>query len=510
MNLFVLNILDKIISAGKCCKHVFYAALFTAVILSFLSVFFSYDIYRDTANVYAYYAREIATEGIAAGWVARVPMLNILLGSILTALGICANQSMIIVSCIFYIATVFSLRRYLELFVSPLQAAWGCFLFVIAPKLIRFSVTGLIDSARYFFLITALFFFFRLVRCGKMRDVVFLGLALGGITVSRGESIIMLPLLLGVLLVLPLFSQGSFSNCSWYRNIKNAVCVSVISAMVISPFCAVNYYFSGYFVPDLRMAEALYPQLKQKNAVQLPGMIKETSSALQKTGDTLGDFFRGSYEPYFLLALLGMVLLIYRKKWRWEYTFMIVLVLLHLGIYYKITSAYRYSLYVIPLFMPFTVIALTFLKGWYEKQFELFRAKKICDILLAACVIAVIFSQLYNGLEVVYSRDDIWKRQIASYIRSYQEKNIPSRRVRVAALRLPEAVFWSGGESVFSYKSGIRDIRTFRDFDLLLIPQSYMKYVLHRKDLIKLPLPVKCEYVLFKNQAPVTAGEIEL
>ena len=157
--------------------------------------------------------------------------------------------------------------------------------------------------------------------------------------------------------------------------------------------------------------------------------------------------------------------------------------------------------------MPLTMTALTFLKNCYDRLTQQFKLRKICNILASTALVAIIIAQLYNGAEVVFSRDDMWKRQIADFMRTYGKQNTPGRRVRIAALGLPEAVFWSGGESVFSYKSGVKDIRTFKDFDLLLIPKSSQKYVLRRKDLEQLPLPLECKYVLFKNQTPSGAGE---
>ena len=67
-----------------CCneKLIFNVSVAIGCILSILSVIFIYDyIYRGTAGVYAYSAREIANSGFASGWEYRVLMLNILLSA---------------------------------------------------------------------------------------------------------------------------------------------------------------------------------------------------------------------------------------------------------------------------------------------------------------------------------------------------------------------------------------------------------------------------------------------
>ena len=53
-----------------CCneKLIFNVSVAIGCILSILSVIFIYDIYRDTAGVYAYSAREIANGDFASGW----------------------------------------------------------------------------------------------------------------------------------------------------------------------------------------------------------------------------------------------------------------------------------------------------------------------------------------------------------------------------------------------------------------------------------------------------------
>ena len=118
------------------------------LIISLLSIFLIHDMYRDVAGVYAYYTREIGTGNWSAGWVGRVPMLHILLSGILALTGFEAYTATIMISSAFYILTLFPLRRLLERYLSPQQAAWGCLLFIFAPKVIRFSISGVLVSSQ--------------------------------------------------------------------------------------------------------------------------------------------------------------------------------------------------------------------------------------------------------------------------------------------------------------------------------------------------------------------------
>ena len=124
--------LSKLLNLG-CEKiysplFVFRMALGIGFCFSLLALFLPQDIYTDVANVYAYYAREIGYGNFSEGWVSRVPMLNTLLAGGLAFCGMDAFKACILVSCFFYLLTIWVLRRYLEIFITPLQAAWGCFL----------------------------------------------------------------------------------------------------------------------------------------------------------------------------------------------------------------------------------------------------------------------------------------------------------------------------------------------------------------------------------------------
>ena len=468
------------------------------IVLSVCALLFSYDVYRDVSHVYAYYAREIACGNFAEGWVGRVPMLQILMAGGISALGINAYVANIFISSLFYVCTLFPLRSYLQRYLTPLQAAWGCVLFVTAPKLIRFSVSGLIDSSRYFFLIVSLLYLFRLVEKRDWKDCLLLGLGLAGLSVSRGECVVLAPLFLMLIPVLACLTQ----HLNLKEIIRKYSLITLLSSVVwlagIFPFCAVNYHYSGVFITDVRLAEAFCPWVRV-NEPSEKAAVSWGDSAM----DALNDSMRGGYELYLLLGVLGIILLIHRRKWRWDYSLFIFIYLLHLGIYFKIVSAYRYSIYLIPLLMPFTVTGIAWLIEKY-RSWQIPRRYIWCNYAAVGVVSALLVFQVINGMRCVTDRDDVWKRKIAGVMKEWGEKNVPDRRLRVVGVDLSEAVFWSGAYNLFNYKDGKSDLRTVRDFDLMLIPLERVPEIAERNDLEPIELPEDRGFCLFRR---ITVGK---
>lgn len=323
-------------------KKVFLLALLTGIIFSLLSIFLIHDMYRDVAGVYAYYTREIGTGNWSAGWVGRVPMLHILLSGILALTGFEAYTATIMISSAFYILTLFPLRRLLERYLSPQQAAWGCLLFIFAPKVIRFSISGVLDPERYFFLITALLFFFRLADRAKLKDGLLLGLSLAGLSVSRGEGF---PVAIALLLFFPVFLllQKKITDSGKIRKYLFAFVVSLFFLFLgILPFCMTNQYYNHAFVTDLRITEIFTGSGESSAADSDGSAIMEQSNAsdsdqraafLVHVLHTINNTFRGAYELYLSFAVLGMILLVLRKKWNWEYSLFLGLYVLHTIMY---------------------------------------------------------------------------------------------------------------------------------------------------------------------------------
>ncbi len=473
----------------------------TGVVVSLLSWCFTFDMYRDVANVYAYYAREIAEHGLEAGWVGRVPMLHILLSGGVVKLGMEAYRAAVLVSCVFYFLTLFPLRRLLERFVTPLQAAWGALLFVTAPKVIRFSTTGLLDSERLFFLVTSLLFFFRLAEGKKRKDAVLLGAFLALLSVSRGECIVAAVAALSGFPVFALWKHWSGRCREWKRIIEVTVIASIIFIGVLSPFCYGNYLYAGAFVPDMRMS-ALF---QQPDAAAATAAETESSVSVPRLADgivtALGNTLRGAYEPYLFLALLGMAVLIQRKKWKQEHTLLVGVYFLHTLIYINFIQAYRYFVYLVPLFLPFTVTGVFFLADQFRRLPEM-RLSFAVKYLAVAGISVGFIAQIVNGLDFSFRRKDAGLRETAGWLRSYAAEHFAGDRVRVASDCLfPEIIYWSGASAVINYKEGNEetDLKTFRDFDLLMIARENAGWVREFPELVPVETPSEYPVVFFRK-----------
>ncbi|MDD2479353.1 MAG: glycosyltransferase family 39 protein [Victivallaceae bacterium] len=119
------------------------------------------DMYRDVANCYAHMTREFGRGNWDEAFASNLPPMNIVLAGLLAMIGVEAYTATMMISGIFYILTIFPLYALLKRFFKPHEAAWGVLFFVLAPKIIRFSGTGLLESGRNFFLVLALLFVFK-------------------------------------------------------------------------------------------------------------------------------------------------------------------------------------------------------------------------------------------------------------------------------------------------------------------------------------------------------------
>lgn len=470
-------------------KLIFSLSVVIGLSLSLFSIFFIHDIYRDSANVYAYAAREIANGNFAEGWQGRVPMLNILLSAAVSFCGLEAFRATVAVSCLFYLLTLFPLRRFLEYFLTPLQSAWGCLLFITAPKLIRYSVSGLIDSSRYFFLIAALLLLFRLREKTGYRDALLFGLSLAGLSVSRGEELVFA---VGILLALPLLTllkKPRPPRGELKPRLAALLLAGVVFLIGIAPFCAVNAHYSGVFITDVRIAQAFFPAPANPSPLQKISKHRHPKTTQERMSEVVSGTLRGGYEPFCIFALIGLLLLLKRREWRWEHTLFAGLYLVHSAIYFKAGSAYRYSIYLIPLFMPVTMTGISFCLETAGRLKLPEHLKHQAAWAAAAALLVLFGAQIPNGLACVTDRNDVWIRELAGIIRQWGESHVPGRRLRLAATGLPEAVYWSEAFPVFGYKRGISSLKEARDFDLLLINETLLDEIAGRTDLEPVPVP---------------------
>ena len=460
------------------------------------------DIYRDVANCYAHMAREFSRSNWNEAFASNLPPMNIVLAGLLAMIGVEAYTATIIISGIFYILTIFPLYALLKRFLKPHEAAWGVLFFVLAPKIIRFSGTGLLESGRNFFLVLALLFMFRGLDTKKRTNWVYLGFAYAGLALSRGEGFAVMLAMVGIMGFL-LWRQEKYrlEFSAIQRIVYPLLLTIIVTLAILAPRLYQNYQATGYPVIDSRMVGSIKAALKKKQNIIDPEVSNvidvKKKTLLKRVGIVIGDFSRGAYEIYLVLAGLGLILVLQRKTWCYEYTVFFIVISIHLLIYFKVGSSYRYYTFALPLLMPFTIFATVQLFQWAKR----YKLEKILFIGL----IALFVGQIVNGLEVAFTRKDLPKKQLAAWINTNRELFTDAKysgELRIIAWKLPEVSFWADQFSVASYGTSI-DLKKEVDFDLIAVDSddtSALEIIQSRDDVVIVPQPCTEKIMVFRKK----------
>ncbi len=484
----VKSLMDKLKNAVFQPEKVFCLAIAVAIFCVLSHLFFLTDIYRDAAHVYAVFARAIGEGNFSEGIAVKVPMLNILLAGILAFCGMEAVKALTLIAGIFYLLTCFPLRKLLERYISPLAAAWGCVLYVCAPKVIRFSCSPLLESTKIFFMTAAVLYFFRSTEEPKLKNAVLFGVSAGLLAASRIEgAFISIVLLGGYLPFLLVFRK----NVVWKKQFILFLTAVVCTAAALAPFCAMNYSKSGYFVPDARIVESLRSKIK-KDSVKPEVAAEKEKSAFKGYGNDLSykrnfshdisSFIRGSYELYLVLALLGTVLIIKCRKWRSDYWLLIGIAAIQCAIYVVTISAQRYYIFLIPLFMMFTITGAEFVCGLVIKYVP----NKLHVICVAGCAV-LLLGQIANGVKKAYSGKGKDFQAAGKWIKEYGKKHFPERKLVIFAPQMSETAYWSGAIHTDGYEKPQHDPATFKEFDLAVVHRKKSFGMEKRQDLERIP-----------------------
>ena len=469
-------------------RSVFYLALALTIFSTLCYTLFLTDIYRDTAHVYAPYVREFARGNWAEGIAVQVPMLNITLAGFFAFLGLEPVKALILVAGAFFFATCFPLRKLLERYVSPLAAAWGCVLFACAPKLIRFACAPLLESSRMFFLIAAVLYFLKTTEEPKWKNAVLFGISASLMAASRGEGII---LSFALLLGMPIFAMLFRRPAAW-RKLLAAWAIAIICAIAaISPFCAMNYSRSGYFVPDFRAVQLLQTIHKavKGNAAEaqhakeaLAKVGAPEMNRREKTSHNFSSFIRGGYELYWILAIIGAAVIIRRRKWNNDYLVMLGTALLYFLFYMLSISAYRYYLFLIPLFMMFTITGAGVLRDLAVKYLP-GKVQLLCVLL---CIVLGIV-QIGNGVSRAFPSKGKAFIKAGKWIENYNRKHFPDRKLKLYSPMMSEVGYWSKADLTDGFEDHQHNAATFKDFDLAVVHRKRSFGLEKRSDLERIP-----------------------
>lgn len=482
------------------------------VLLTLLQSFFSTAMYRDSANVYSAMVRSLAAGDIAWAFHPEIPSLNVLIAGLFTLTGMRPEQATSLVSGLFYVATIPFIYLMMKQFLPEKLSAVGALLFACAPKIIRFSCSGLIDSAKIFFLVAALHFAGLLIRghFRSYRHALLLGAMLGGASLARSEGVGNGLVILGCV--------GLFWLCEAAKERKMPPVLPCLAAMavwallILSRMCLMFLVF-GRFIFDRRIAN-LFAWLCSPSAPAAASAASAGSAAASteavSTGYLIIQSLRGSYELYFGAAMLGLVLVLAAlhgglrrllwpagknaELWRWHsfYWVLFAMIFGNMVIFRVVgVTAYRYFLINIPLLLVFVLLALQWIAVWLEKLLP-----EWCRHAAAWVLAFIMLGQVFNGTGKFFS---------SRTRREYRTGVLAGKIIREAN---PDARVWFREASVEWYYSGTRRaegdasdpaVRTGFDYALAIPDEESAAALADRKDLREIPLPPGCTAKLYRK-----------
>ena len=479
-----------------------------------ISLFFTPDIYRDVARCYAWYAREFGRGTWHDVPISFLPPLAMALAGPLVFLGVEGYAAVKTVSLFFFALTLLPLYWLLKFMDKEKAAAWGCLLFIAAPRLLRYSGMALLEPVRDFFLVSAVCLLVKGWKRGiTLADSLLLGASLGLMSLARGEGAVLAFFILCARCYLP---ERDRSPRTFVRGILPAV---LMMAAVLLPTVAKNYSLTGYPVIDQRMNSVLAhcPGLnklfkaKKFSAEKLieSGWLRtddadsETGSAAEKGGMTDRSsvplkrlmllpqkMFRGGYEFYLCVGLLGAIVLVVRRQWRKGHSFLLAFcVVTPLAfIFFSVSS--RYFVYFIPLLMVFVLSGFEFL--W--EQAERYRLRPVAVLIL----IGLLAAQLYNPWSYMMRQGGEKSLRMAEFIKANRKRLNPRNRSKLILHGDGEVTYYCDEARLLEYPQTPGPFDTVTGFDVLVLESRRPEAAVcaGRKDLRRIETPDK-DYALF-------------
>ncbi len=148
------------------------------------------EVSNDVASLYGPVVRELGELNWGRAFFhLNSPSVSLAAG-MLAVLGFSPLTSLQIVSSGFFIGGLWPLRSIMRNVLTERQAGLACLLYAVTPRLIRYGGTGMIDSAKVFFLLLAAAALFAYARSFRKRYLAWLALAAAGLALSRGEGVL--------------------------------------------------------------------------------------------------------------------------------------------------------------------------------------------------------------------------------------------------------------------------------------------------------------------------------
>ena len=487
------------------------------IVLAYL-VFYPGINYRDSANVYTAMARSLVNGEYADAFHPGIPMLNVLCSRVFTVFGVPPDLAISAVSCLFYLATIPFVYLLLKRFLPAEPSAFGAVLFACAPKVIRFSCAGLLDSGKVLFLVAALYCSCRLVqeKFKSYGTAIGFGVALGGLSLARSEGIGSACVLFGCT---ALFWLWTLRREKRIPPVLPILTTLAVWALALGGRVWVNWHFCGRLVYDERIHDKLLSlpgkhPVAAEAAAEIADAVEPAETNLEFWIELLRKNIVGNYEVYFGFAVVGVILMILAargEKWRilwpdrnvpefvkWDPLFILPILSVVFNILiFRITNlhAYRYFLLNIPLFMVFTLITCWWIWRWAVKLLP----RPLLGVGIAA-VVAILALQIENGVDNFFSKSTRATVQSGLVAGDAMRAEKPDGRVFFWYACIEW--YYSGLKRALPIETPQPDTRAFSDFDFFLVrndEDTILANVEERSDLREIPLPPESTVRLFRK-----------
>lgn len=468
--------------------QIMFCCALAGVIISVLHVLLCVDVYTDIS---AYYGP--ITEAMSKGlwhkaYNGIIPPLNPGIASLLVRLGLHSFTALMIVSGAFYVLCIFPLSGLLRILLNNANyAALGCIMYILTPKIIRFGCTGLLNSARNFFLVCAACLVLSFFEKNRTWKLIALGASLGGLALCRGEGLLYFPLFALWFLLLP------WQELRWrfeWRALGIALgrlaLVGFITVLCISPRMLQLYRATGIPSTDLRQSEAI------RNILSAVGVIKPEAMALRPSQELLNlkgqnklttmrkpgkliqagvsaqiadiracfkrlkkagfsrnnngfgkfcslasCFGRGAYLLYFCFAVIGVAVMLCRRQFTFKLWLPVSIIVFSTVIFANVVLAYRYFTLNAVFMLPFSFTGLRFM---YEQL-----VKRRLKYFTLSVFVIVGFLQVKNGASKALERKYDYEKGIGEWLRRHKTDFNSSCDTGLKMLSpRSQFAFWSG------------------------------------------------------------------
>ena len=420
-----------------------------AACCTILATCLSTEIYDDIANWYAPMTRAFINGNYDEAFNANVPTLNVNIAGIIgKILPLSPFSCLILTGCFFFIFTI-PLVYYITNFVlkDKNKASLAALLYTIAPQIIRFSVNGLLNSSKNFFLCAIIALLISIYRKNSFFKNILLGLLFAFTAMSRAECIAFIPFF-GIAYLIILIRKIVKNDLKKDNvNVKKAVFVSISSifllffSFTLTSTPKLHEVYKQTNIPsfDYRQSRIIGKILNIKtttpkhNFVERAGFDDISKSQTKfiksfKIINIIKAVTKGSYTLYFILALIGLLMLIIKKKFNQRYLWLILFCIINFSIIIFFTNSSRYYSINTILLMPLTINGIYFILELLKSKpiiINFWNKKHPLRYMLYVGLISIAIIQIIHGMKKTFSTRDKGQYLAGKWL-AKEYKNNPS------------------------------------------------------------------------------------